>query len=882
MDSAFKKLIGRLIRGPVSNHHVAISLASLLLSAVAVATIATQWNINSNLKAMLPADSDAARAMRHVNERVGSSRALFVVIDSPDTEANIAFAEEYAERLREMDAVSLAHFHNDKAFFEKHQLLYLQREDLEKLRERIAEKIREAKKEANPLFVSLGDEESDKESSESEKLDAESLQEKYDYVHDEHKEYLLSEDKYALTMVVRFSETAGDMAATERLLERIERAGMNLDPTSYHADMTIDFGGGLVSRQQEYRSIVQDIQWSALLTVLALFLVIALYFRRLRAVFLVLSPLIMGVIWTLALAFTVFGELTTVSVFIFAILLGLGIDFSIHLLSSYDHHRLDGLDPVEALVRCYQGTGKATLLGAFTTLTTFIVIGFANFRGLSQFGKVASIGIVLTLVAMTVVLPSLILTFQKLTAHEPKPPPLLGNLSVSDGLSSESLGRAVPILITIVAVCTGLSILQFGNLEFQDNFGKIGEISWPWQDESRKLTKAQKQRRRVRKTAKGLARHARRRAVRVRKESAPKSFKPTRKQTSTKEKYSSALQGQRSSIPTILLFDDKRNARRVSDHMLDKKERGELDTLASISSIYAFLPGSPPVQELRLEEIRKIKELLASEDLSVLEDKDRRRAKKLRKHTDIGPVDIYDLPDWAKRLFREAGEHAKPPHESESFAFEYMIYLVIRINQNKGDQARRVISQLEQVRQETSVDFEIASQSKVLVALIDEIQGEGVVLIGVALALVFIILMFAFGHPIRGLVAISPLLFGSVSMLGIMGWLGIRFDFFNVIIIPVVIGIGVDDGVHFYRHYLEEPSDSIGRTLRRVGSAIFMTSVTSSIGFGGLAITTQAGLQSIGHVAITGIATTFLATVAFLPALLWLAERFEWSVITAE
>lgn len=884
MAAAVRTFIRRFIRSIVAPHYRAISLASILVTLAAIGIIAATWNIDSDLSAMLAPESDAAKAMEEVDARVGAGGGLYVVITSSDTEANKEFAGEFARRLRKLDAVSLAHFHNDKTFFEKHQLLYLPAEDLAKVRARIEAEIREAKKRANPFFVSLdSDDETDGATDER---SLESLERERDYVFDRHKEYLVSDDGYSLTMVVQFDRVASDMAATEELLDRVRRIGEQLDPSSYHADMSFELGGALVSRQNTYQSILDDVRLSAVATLLALFLVISLYFRRVRAVFLILSPLVMGVVWTLAVAFVLFGALTTVSAFIFAILLGLGIDFSIHLLSSYDSHRADGAEPVDALASCYAGTGRATVIGATTTFITFLVISFAEFRGLGQFGRVASLGIAATLAAILVALPAWILQLHEWWPHDAHDDRWSLDSPIQSLFLPDRIRRWAPAALVAVAAATGVAVMQFDQLEFRQNFRRIGEIDWPWErmdaeseEESERDARIRKTRDRARDRAKAIEKSA----VSLRKRLDPESFRSRREQTSRGEKIASATQGQRSTAPTMLLFDDADEARRVSRHMRKKKEVGELDTVSSITSIYSFLPGTAEEQRRRQAELAKIRALLDREDLSVLGDDERAMVRRLRSKLDVSPVDIHDLPDWTKRIFRESGPRGKPPSEGEEFAFEYIIYVVVAVDQHRGGESRRLIRQLERVREETGATFRIASHASILLSLIDEIQGEGLLLIAVALGLVLLFLMIVFGHPLRGLLTLVPLGIGAIWMLGLMGWLGIRFDFFNVIIIPVVIGIGVDDGVHFYRHYRDAGPglDAIGRTVHLVGAAIVMTSITSSIGFGGLVITEQEGLQSMGHVAITGITTTFIATIAVLPALLWLAERRGWDSVRA-
>jgi hypothetical protein len=867
MEGPLKSFLSTVMRRVVGRRYHTVVLVSLALTGLALWAIVANWNINSDFRALLPSDAETTREMDAVDARVGSDAALFVVIDSPEMEKNKAFAGDLAERLRALDTVSLAHFHNDKTFYEKHQLLYLSQEELADLREHIRDEIRSAKKKANPLFVSL-DDDSDEDPLAEEKVASAS-----EGTHRRMKEYLASSDGYSLTMVVRFGRSSADLQATEDLLAQVRDTVDAVGPKTYHPEMSVDFGGGLVNRQETYNSILSDIQTSALFTLGGLILVIALYFRRFRAVSLVLTPLVMGVIWTLAVAFLVFGELTTISVFIFAILLGLGIDYSIHLLNGYDEQRSRGHDPVEALVRCYRGTGLATGIGAATTLATFAVISFANFRGLAQFGQVASLGVLFTLAAMVFVLPAMILSWHDLWPHERRLNPSSGP-ALLEGITTSR--RTWPLLL---AICGALSVgaaAGVPSVEFQENFRKIGEIAWPWSQPSLQ----QRQRQDATNAARSLAHHIEGRALKVRRAVEPDTFTPPREQTTTHQKYSSALSGQLSSVPTILLFDDTEQARKVSEFIRQERKEGRLDAFATIRSIYTFMPGSREVQEDRLAEIDKIDALLEREDLSVLGKKDRKRIADLRPKLDVQPFDVYQLPDWTKRLFREVGSDAHAPARGEPYAFEYMIYSVVKLDQMNGSEAREVVRQLERIRTETGVDFTIASKARVMVSMLEHIQGGGLRLILVAIGLVALLLMVTFQGPLRGLIAFLPFGIGGLWMLGVMGWLGIRLDFFNIIIIPVVIGIGVDDGVHFYRHYLEGGPGSVFETFRWVGAAVTMTSITSAIGFGGLALTDQNGLQSMGHLAITGIGCTWAATLIAMPAVLLAAEHFGWSRLT--
>lgn len=857
----------------VARHYVVITILSLVITALAVWTISTKWNINSDFKALLPETSAAAQAMTEVGDRVGSGSALFVVVDSPSTEANREFARVYAERMRELDEVALAHFHNDKTFFEKRQLLYMDVEDISTLHDRLKKRLREEKKAANPLFVSL------KKKKKSDGLvDTADLEDKYaDQAYDAHKEYLEADDGYSLTIVVRFVESSTDMFATNRLLDKVEKLGQELDPASFHPDMTVELGGGLAKRKAEYTSIMNDVVASAVFTVVGLFLVIGLYFRRLRAVMVIMVPLIMGILWTLAIAFMIFGELTTITVFIFAILLGLGIDFSIHLLSGFDHERFEGRGPVEALVRCYQSVGAATVIGATTTFATFVVLSFAQFKGLSEFGIVASIGVMCSLMAMLVVMPALILTAHRVKAHEPRPPS--ERASVMDRLANPAVVQrmAAPALVLAV-VLTGVFAFQMSNLKFEENFRKIGEIEYPWLTEPTEQEVVEKK---ARASAKKLGEHLFDQARSAREAVEPDTFVMDREQTTVGSKYTSAVSGRQSSTPTIMLFDDREDAERVFWHM-DTINEEELTTIGSLGSIYAFMPGTAEEQAERMVEIKKIEAMLDREGTAFLSDAQKEKVAELRERLDVEPFTIYDLPIWTKRLFKEAGPSARPPAEGEEFAFEYLIYLNEVIDVMRGDQAREFLAQVDSVAEQTGEDLRVGSQSYIYIAMLDEIKTDGLRMMLIALLVVFLMLSVAFRNPLRAAVALIPLTIGGIWMFGFMAWFGIRLDFFNVIIIPVVIGIGIDDGVHFYYRYLDKGRGSIPIVLRQVGSAVMMTSVTSTVGFGGLAITQHFGLKSIGYVAISGIGATLLATLLILPSLLYFSERYNLGIINGD
>lgn len=103
---------------------------------------------------------------------------------------------------------------------------------------------------------------------------------------------------------------------------------------------------------------------------------------------------------------------------------------------------------------------------------------------------------------------------------------------------------------------------------------------------------------------------------------------------------------------------------------------------------------------------------------------------------------------------------------------------------------------------------------------------------------------------------------------------GLQLNFYNMIVLPAILGIGNDAGVHLVHRYQEEGPGSIRRVLRYTGEHIAMGSFTTMIGFAGLLLSFHPGLHSIGELAVVGIGATLLAAILFLPAALqWLEDR---------
>jgi predicted exporter len=151
--------------------------------------------------------------------------------------------------------------------------------------------------------------------------------------------------------------------------------------------------------------------------------------------------------------------------------------------------------------------------------------------------------------------------------------------------------------------------------------------------------------------------------------------------------------------------------------------------------------------------------------------------------------------------------------------------------------------------------------------------------------LVAILLWIDFRSLRRAALALAPLLVGLAWMLGAMVLFDIQMNFVNIFVTTMIIGIGVDYGVHVLHRYLEVrdlPDADFASGLHETGKAVVAAALSTIAGFGSITFSHYPGLVSTGKVAILGALTTSLVSITLLPALLaWRREHRQEEIAAA-
>ena len=122
-----------------------------------------------------------------------------------------------------------------------------------------------------------------------------------------------------------------------------------------------------------------------------------------------------------------------------------------------------------------------------------------------------------------------------------------------------------------------------------------------------------------------------------------------------------------------------------------------------------------------------------------------------------------------------------------------------------------------------------------------------------AIALVLALLYTHFRKFSLVILTLLPLLISVIWMLGTMKALGIDISILNFVATPIIIGIGIDDGVHIVEKYLHRTSEEIGPLMAACGKAVTLTSLTTIFGFSSLFLADYNGFRSLGICAILGV-----------------------------
>jgi len=571
--------------------------------------------------------------------------------------------------------------------------------------------------------------------------------------------------------------------------------------------------------------------------------------------------LIVGLGYTLAFATLVIGHLNILTITFMPILIGLAIDYGVHLISRYEEELRQGNSEAASLTTAMVFTGQGILTGGLTTAGGFLAMGFTNFKGIQEMGIICGGGLVVCLIPMLTMLPALLLRgHQNVTDHEQ------GDLGKKRArIENLWLRRPAWTAGVTLALCA-VAATQIHKVYFDYNLVNMQSAGLPAVEFEQELIKA---------TPKSVLYGA---------------------VVATNLHQAVWLEQQLTNLPAVsgvesmagrlsedqtarlaLVGEIKEELSSVSFHEPDPEPvdiEGLSATLYSLRGYFGaaldavpedeaalrkqLLSAREAIEALRKEMLSGDPQRVAASSLKLAEFQQslfndvRDTFQALRNQDNRAPLSVADLPEALHDRF--VGVTGK-----------YLLMVYPQQDLWKRENQKAFIDQVGKV--DPNVTGTPVQLYHYTALLKDSYQEAAWYSLGAIVILVFV----HFRSVSCVLLALVPVAIGSLWLGGLMGWLRVPLNPANIMTLPLVIGIGVTNGIQILNRFAEEQTPNIlGRS---TGKAVLVSGLTSMAGFGSLMLAQHRGIYSLGCVMTTGLATCMIAGLTFLPALLNLLMR---------
>ncbi len=616
-------------------------------------------------------------------------------------------------------------------------------------------------------------------------------------------------------------------------------------------------GIGAIENDETTQSIA-DSTFTSILAFGLISLLMVVVYRGVVVPLCAAITLLISIGWSFGWAALAVGHLQVLSVVFTVILLGLGIDFAIHVTARLELARDEHEGLGDVLRRVYRAIGPGLITGAVTTAASFAVMMLTDFRGVAEMGLIAAGGILLCLIAMLCVYPALLSLrgeWRKSVRHRrggedahfahgrldvvdrrPRTIIALSGLLLAAGVPAALRTRYDPNLLNLHPPGVESVVWEKRLMDDSRRSAWIGLSIVDSLDEAERFTAAFLERPEQIAGVEGIGalfhpqREARRAAL---AESLPREIPPSE-------------DGQAAEALDLL-----------------RQLRAGIE--AAAGGDLGSSPDAPdePLREALVQVAAACEHLAqrldSSESASLWSSASaawrRDRAAIIEAWTalaDPRPTAIEDLPEPLRTL------NVSPDGR-----------LLLRIQPaGEGgsvldrDRLRAFVAAMR------AVDADVLGPAIQIYESTSLIARAYTIATSLAVAAILLILLFDFRSLSDSLLALLPVTAGFIGLFAVMGLTGLPLNFANIIVMPFIFGIGVDAGVHIVHRWREDPTGVPRGLSGGTGRGILLTTLTTVIGFGSMALAQHRGIRGLGITMAIGLTITLIVCYTMLPAIL--------------
>lgn len=619
---------------------------------------------------------------------------------------------------------------------------------------------------------------------------------------------------------------------------------------------------------------LKDSTLSGIYSALAIAILLIVAYHGWQKPLLAIASLMIGVCWSFGFLTVSIGHLQVLSVVFTTILLGLGIDFGVHLMSRYELIRnrcgpgADGFS--DAIVDTAQAVGPGMVTGAITSAVAFSTTLLTDFTGMAEMGFIAAVGVLLCLLAMWSVFPAALRLLRphahQVAHHDNR----LINFHSQNYLNP--IVRRPGVFLLIAAAIVGFASIGLWKVRFDNNLMNMLPTrleSVVWQQ-----------------------------TIADNSDQAIWSAVTIARDLEEAERLTNQLK-QLPGVASVggagMLFPDDerakmqmiRNARRPLEVWI---ERAQSDTpgitpeqiTAQLGGLGLALKLAQGRQEVKSESrlagalgevafaIEKARSILTDPaQKAALADRAARLHQAFVAFRRQAGALLDDALSDRKLTLEDLPEYLRREAISKTQPVRYQLQAYPR--DNIWDPAK-LAPFLEGIRRidplVTGSPVQIHESGLLMESAY---RKAGLLAVIAVLAIVFADLR----KPLDTLLCMVPVAIGFITTFGIMWLSGVAVNPANLIVLPLMFGIGVASGVNIMHRYRMHPTDRPLGLAGGTGKSILLTSTTTILAFVAMLPAEHRGIRSLGLVLSVGLTMTLLASMTVMPAILELRNRWR-------
>jgi hopanoid biosynthesis associated RND transporter like protein HpnN len=667
--------------------------------------------------------------------------------------------------------------------------------------------------------------------------------------------YFLSDDRKLLFILTRPRTEEGSFTGDRAAIESIRQTVRDLRAS--FPTVRVGVTGKPALASDEMTAAFHDSEVAGVLSfALTLVLLLVAFVRPLKPL-VMLTVLAISMCWAIGLATLIVGHLSLFSVMFISIVVGIGIDYGIYFLFRYEEELFLGRSVREAVETTARRSGAGMLMGALTAAGTFSVLMLTDFRGLQELGFISAMSILLAWIAMMTVFPAAVMLIDRRRADRVgrTMPRAMSLEHVRVPLLEHVAGHGRTIL-TLAAIITVLATWGALSVKFDYNLLNL---------QSRK-TESVVWERRILETA-------------GRSGFAALASAGSLEELRTKHMAFAKL-GTVSEVDSALLLvpDDQPEKRKIIADIAPvvapvrvgrprpvdiPRLTQALETLHRRLSIAQneapagdaktkLTATTANIQSLILK-LRQSDPAQTAPALSLLQFQVYRdfvgNFQRLQDNVSPRDVGLDDLPEELRKKF-----------VSPAGLFLLRIHPAVDIWELEG--AERFVEELRRV------DPDVTGTPVITYETIKLMERSYVQATIYALILVLAVSYFLIRRVRETLLSMIPLALGLLWMMGVMPLLGLKFTMGNIFGLPLIIGTASEFGLNVVLRFMEDHEHGGPLLARSTVMAVLTNGLTTIAGFGSMMVADHRGIFGLGLLLTIGTITSLIAALIVLPAIL--------------